>query len=34
MISSRGSENTQTYQVQGIILIEHPVFITNLQGNV
>ena len=29
-----GSEITQTYQVLDIILIEHQILITNLQGNV
>ena len=34
IIHQTASENTQTYQVQDIILIEHQILITNLQGNV
>ena len=28
-----GNENTQTYQVEVAILIQHQILITNLQGN-
>ena len=28
-----GNENTQTFQVEVIILIYHKILITNLQGN-
>ena len=34
IITQTGSENTQTYQVHNIILIEHQILITNLQGDV
>ena len=34
VIQWKGSEITQTYQVQDIILIEHQILITSLQGNV
>ena len=34
IIQQTGSENTQTYQVQDIILMKHQFLITNLQGNV
>ena len=29
-----GDENTQTFQVEVVILIKHQILITNLQGNV
>ena len=29
-----GDENTQTFQVEIVILIKHQILITNLQGNV
>ena len=32
-IQQIGNENTQTYQVEVLILIWHQVLITNLQGN-
>ena len=34
IIQQTGSENTQTYQVQHIILNEQQILVTNLQGNV
>ena len=34
IIQQTGSENTQTYQVQDIILIERQILITGLQGDV
>ena len=35
MFSSKtGDENIQTYQAEFVILIEHQILVTNLQGNV
>ena len=34
IIQQTSIENTQTYQVQDIILIKYQILITNLQGNV
>ena len=34
IIQQTGSEITEIYQVQDIILIEHQILVTNLQGNV
>ena len=34
IIQQTGSEITQIYQVQDIILIEHQILVTNFQGNV
>ena len=34
IIQQTGNEITQIYQVQDIILIEHQILVTNLQGNV
>ena len=34
VIQQIGNENTQTYQVEVIILIQHQILVTNLQGNV
>ena len=34
IIQQTGSENTQTYQVQDIILNEQQILVTSLQGNV
>ena len=34
IIQQTGSEITQIYQVQDIILIEHQILVTNLHGNV
>ena len=34
IIQQTGSEKTQTYQVQDIILIKHQILVTNLQQNV
>ena len=33
-IQEFGIENTQTYQVEIVILIKHQILVTNLQGNV
>ena len=34
IIQQTGSENTQSYQVQDIILNEQQILVTDLQGNV
>lgn len=34
IIQQTGDGNTPTYQVQDIILIQHQILVTNLQGNV
>ena len=34
IIQQTGSEKTQTYQAQDIILIEHQILVTNLQQDV
>ena len=34
IIQQTGNENTQTYQVDAVILIQYQILITNLQGNV
>ena len=34
VIQLTGNENTQTYQVEVIIMMQHKILVTNLQGNV
>ena len=34
IVKQTGSVNTQTYQLQHTVSIEHQILVTNLQGNV